>query len=156
MRSRARRSSAAQLSLSICTRLPGIFGLTCAAARSHHDCGRCAIARNTDAAANGRTAACRDSLFLLRHPLAFLARLRKSNRDRLRAALHLAGFAAGSAPGRSAVEAPHLSFDILAHPGGIFPFPLLRHRILLTKLLFENGGLSRSCVRGAATDSAWF
>src|SRR5579863_5978941 len=101
MRSFASRSSAAQVSSSICTRLPGISGLAWT------------------------------RLLLLRHSFAFLARLRKRDGDCLLAALHFARFAARSASRRAALEATHLSFDVLRHPGGIFTFPFLRHLILL-------------------------
>src|SRR6202050_5229348 len=107
MRSCASRSSAAQLSVSICPRLPGISGLACAATPIP---ARRRKLRNRVPA----------TLFFLRHPLALLVRLRKSDRNRLLAAFHFARFAARSAPCRSAFEAAHLPFDVLPHPRGIF------------------------------------
>src|SRR5580704_13136243 len=119
MRSSACRSSAAQLSSSICTRLPGIL------------------------------------LFLLRHPLAFFARFRKSNRDRLLAALYFSGSSARAASRRSALEAAHFSFDVLPHTWSVLSFALLRHRILLTKLVLENSRWT-SAIRASAAGAPQF
>src|ERR1700722_1638364 len=55
--------------------------------------------------------------FSLRHLLAFLARFRKADRDRLLARFHLAALPAPAAAGRALVVATHLAFDVLAGAG---------------------------------------
>src|ERR1700753_3413921 len=72
---------------------------------------------------------------LLRDFLALLARFRQADGDRLLAAFHLAGLAAGTAFGGALLVAAHLALDVLAGALGIFPlrFLLGSHGILLSR-----------------------
>src|SRR4051794_27186144 len=63
--------------------------------------------------------------FLARHLLAFLARLRQSDRDGLLAALHLAAFAAAAALRGAALVTLHFAFDVPAGAPAVASLPFL-------------------------------